>query len=79
MRVRPCDQRMFGRILRNWRRQCQGLPEEVRNLVTFKAVGGAKTEVSVTEYDWPVGHVMEMSKMGMQQCLNKMAAIFGNA
>jgi hypothetical protein len=29
------------------------MPEEVRNLVTFKAVGGDKTKVSVTEYDWP--------------------------
>ena len=29
-----------------------------------------------TEYDWPVGHMMEMSKMGMEQCLDKMAAIF---
>jgi len=55
------------------------MPEEVRNLVTFKAVGGDKTEVSVTEYDWPVGHMMEMSKMGMEQCLDKMAAIFAKA
>ena len=53
------------------------MPEEVRNLVTFKAVGGDKTEVRVTEYDWPVGHMMEMSKMGMEQCLDKMATIFG--
>ena len=58
MRVKPCDQRMFGRILRNWRRRCQGLPEEVRNLVTFKAAGVDKTEVKVKEYDWPVGHMM---------------------
>jgi hypothetical protein len=27
------------------------MPEEARNLVSFKAVGGDKTEVSVTEYD----------------------------
>ena len=52
------------------------MPEEVRNLVTFKDLGGDKTEVSLTEYDWPVGHMMEMSKMGMEQCLDKMAAIF---
>ena len=30
------------------------MPEEVRNLVTFKDLGGDKTEVSVTEYYWPV-------------------------
>jgi len=47
------------------------MPEEVRNLVTFKAVGD-KTEISVTEYDWPVGHLMQMPKMGMEQCLDKM-------
>jgi uncharacterized protein YndB with AHSA1/START domain len=38
------------------------MPEEVGNLVTFKAVGGDNTGVSVTEYDWSVGHMLEMSK-----------------
>ena len=52
------------------------MPEEVRNLVTFKTVSDNKTKITVTEYDWPVGHMMEMSKMGMEQCLDKMAAIF---
>jgi hypothetical protein len=52
------------------------MPEEVRNRVTFRAVGNDMTEITVTEYDWPVGHMMEMSKMGMEQCLDKMAAIF---
>jgi uncharacterized protein YndB with AHSA1/START domain len=55
-----------------------GMPQEVRNLVTFKAVGG-KTELTVTEYDWTVGQMMEMSKMGMEQCLDKMAASFAKA
>ena len=50
------------------------MPPEVRNAVTFKAVGDNQTEVTVTEYDWPVGPMMEMSKMGMEQCLDKMAA-----
>jgi uncharacterized protein YndB with AHSA1/START domain len=52
------------------------MPQEVRNVVTFKAVGENKTEMTVTEYDWPVGQMMEMSKMGMEQCLDKMAASF---
>jgi uncharacterized protein YndB with AHSA1/START domain len=54
------------------------MPQEVRNLVTFKAVGG-KTELTVTEYDWTVGQMMEMSKMGMEQCLDKMVASFAKA
>ena len=52
------------------------MPEEVRNVVTFKAVGDTKTEITVTEFDWQVGQMMEMSKMGMEQCLDKMAASF---
>jgi uncharacterized protein YndB with AHSA1/START domain len=50
------------------------MPEEVRNLVSIQAVDDNRTEVTVVEYDWPVGQMMEMSKMGMEQCLDKMAA-----
>jgi len=51
-------------------------PQDLRNLVTFKELGDGKTELTVTEYDWPVGQMMEMSKMGMEQCLDKMATVF---
>jgi uncharacterized protein YndB with AHSA1/START domain len=54
-------------------------PQDLCNLVTFKDLGGGKTELTVTEYDWTVGQMMEMSKMGLEQCLNKMAAIFAKA
>jgi hypothetical protein len=49
------------------------MPSEVRNLVTLKAAGDNKTAMTVTEFDWPEGELMEMSKMGMEQCLDKMA------
>jgi len=52
------------------------MPAEVRNLVTFQSAGDNQTEITVTEFDWPVGHMMEMSRMGMEQCLDKMAATF---
>ena len=52
------------------------MPREVRNEVTFKELGKDKTEVTVTEYGWTVGQMMEMSKMGLEQCLDKMAALF---
>ncbi len=55
------------------------IPQEVRNVVTFKALGVNKTEITATEYDWTVGQMMEMSKQGLEQCLNKMAAIFAKA
>jgi uncharacterized protein YndB with AHSA1/START domain len=55
------------------------MPREVRNLVTLKDLGNGKTEMTVTEYDWTVGQMMEMSKMGLEQCLDKMAASFATA
>ena len=54
-------------------------PQDQRHLVTFKAVGDDKTELTVTEYNCTVGQMMELSRMGMEQCLDKMAAIFAKA
>jgi uncharacterized protein YndB with AHSA1/START domain len=51
------------------------MPKEMRHEVAFKELGQDKTEITVTEYGWPVGQMMEMSKMGLEQCLNKMAAL----
>jgi uncharacterized protein YndB with AHSA1/START domain len=52
------------------------MPKEVRNEVTFKELGKNRTEVTVTEYGWTVGPIMDMSKTGLEQCLDKMAALF---
>lgn len=57
----------------------EDFPQDVRNLVTFKDLGNGKTEMTVTEFDWTVGQMMEMSQMGLEQCLDKMAAIFAKA
>lgn len=54
-------------------------PQAVRNLVTFKALGSDKTEMTVTEFDWTVGPIMELSTAGLEQCLDKMARIFAKA
>lgn len=48
-------------------------PQDQLNTVAFKDLGNGKTEVTVTEYEWPMGQMMEMSRMGMEQCLDKMA------
>jgi len=52
-----------------------GMPAEVRHLVSFEPDGAGRTKLVVTEYDWPVGQMMEMSRMGMEQCLNKMEVL----
>jgi uncharacterized protein YndB with AHSA1/START domain len=51
-------------------------PQDQRQVVTFAAKGDNKTELTVTEYGWTEGQMMEMSRLGMEQCLDKMAAIF---
>jgi uncharacterized protein YndB with AHSA1/START domain len=51
-----------------------GTPREIRSEVTFRDVDG-RTEVTVTEFDWPVGQMAEMSKMGLEQTLDKMASV----
>ena len=55
------------------------MPREVRNELTFKELGKEQTQVTVTEYDWTVGQLMEQSKLGLNQCLDKMAACFARA
>lgn len=53
-------------------------PQDQPHAITFKSLGANKTELTVTEYGWTVGQMMDMSKMGMEQCLDKMAAIFAS-
>lgn len=56
-----------------------GLPPElangVRHLITFRNVGG-KTEMTVTEFGYTNKETMEMSKAGLEECLDKMAVIY---
>ena len=57
----------------------QGLPadfpQDQRQVVEFEDLGDGTTEVIITEYDWTVGQMMEMSRLGMEQCLHKMAKV----
>ena len=53
-------------------------PEDVRSVVTFKDLGSGKTEMTVTEYGWEEGQMKEMSRQGLEQCMSKLAAIFGS-
>ncbi len=48
-------------------------PKEVRTASVFK-VKGNMTELTITEYDWPVGQMFVYSLAGMQQSIDKLAA-----
>ena len=51
-------------------------PQDQRHTVAFKDLGNGQTEMTVTEHDWTVGHMMELSELGLNQCLDKMATSF---
>jgi uncharacterized protein YndB with AHSA1/START domain len=52
------------------------IPNEVRHVITFKPLGDNRTEMTVTERGYESAQTVEMSKAGLEQCLDKMAALF---
>jgi uncharacterized protein YndB with AHSA1/START domain len=50
-----------------------GIPKEVRNVNIFKDLGDGKTELNITEYGYHTNQVADLSKTGLEQCLDKMA------
>lgn len=57
----------------------QDFPQDQRHTVTFRGLPDGKTEMTVIEHEWPAGQMMEMSRMGLGQCLDKMAASFAKS
>jgi uncharacterized protein YndB with AHSA1/START domain len=51
-------------------------PRDQLQTITFKRLGDNQTELTVREHGWTPGQMMDMSRMGMEQCLDKMGAIF---
>jgi uncharacterized protein YndB with AHSA1/START domain len=52
------------------------IPFEVPHVIIFKALNDSQTELTVTEYGYPEQQIVEMSRAGMEQCLDKMATLF---
>ena len=53
-----------------------GVPKEVHNVNIFKDLGNGKTELNITEYGYTSDQAHDISKLGLEHCLDKMAAIF---
>ena len=53
-----------------------GVPFDVPHVITFEAAGEGRTEMTVTEHGYTTEQARDLSKAGMEQCLDKMAAIF---
>jgi hypothetical protein len=45
-------------------------------VITFEAAGDGGTQMTVTEYSYTTEQARDLSREGMEQCLDKMAAIF---
>ena len=54
-----------------------GVPKEVPHVILFKSLGTNKTEMTVTEFGYASEEAVNMSRSGLEQCLDKMAASFG--
>jgi uncharacterized protein YndB with AHSA1/START domain len=49
------------------------IPREVPHVVTFRAAGDTTTELTVTEYGYPSEQLVDLSRAGMEQVLDKLA------
>ena len=53
-----------------------GVPHDVPHVVTFEAAGDGGTQMTITEYGYTTEQARDLSRAGMEQCLDKMAAMF---
>lgn len=56
-----------------------GVPDGVRHVVTFTAVDDSTTEMTLTEDGYTSAQALEMSKAGLEQTLDKLAATFAES
>lgn len=51
------------------------VPSDVRHVITFAVVDDNVTSMTVTEYGYADKHARDMSKAGLDQCLDKMETL----
>src|SRR5215218_9799310 len=54
----------------------QGVPYDVPHVVSFEAADGGRTKMTVTEHGYTTERARDLSKAGIEHCLDKIAAIF---
>ena len=53
-----------------------GIPDDVNHLVTFEDAGDGRTMMTVVEYGYTLKDARDLSQVELEQCVDKMAAIF---
>jgi uncharacterized protein YndB with AHSA1/START domain len=56
-----------------------GIPEDGRHVVVFKSLPDGRTEMLMTEHGYTIPETRDLSQLGLEQCLDKMAASFASA
>lgn len=56
-----------------------GIPSEVPQEISFRPLGEAATELTVAERGYTSAEARDLSRTGLEQCLDKMAATFESA
>jgi hypothetical protein len=51
------------------------IPRQVPHVITFMAQGPDRTELTVRESGYSSPDIVEVSRSGMEQCLDKMASV----
>jgi hypothetical protein len=57
----------------------RGTPKEVRNRNVFRDMGNGRTQVTITESVYTSDEARNLSRAGLEQCLDKMAASLAGA
>jgi hypothetical protein len=55
-------------------RRLSSAPHSVCNVVTFRPLEADRAEMTVTQYDWAMGHLIEVPEMAIAEGLERMAA-----
>jgi len=56
-----------------------GMPDEVHQIVTFADLGNGTARITITEDGYESQQILELSRLGLEQCLDKMAEGFSSA
>lgn len=51
-------------------------PRDARHVVALQTIDGSRTEMTMTEYGYTNDQLLDLSRQGLEECLDKMAAIF---
>jgi uncharacterized protein YndB with AHSA1/START domain len=54
----------------------EGVPRDVRHVITFEAIAPEVTRLTVRESSYPTAEARDLSSRGLEECLDKLVAIY---